>query len=46
MPSNRREVLVASASDQALAAWLGRLQDGPSAGPAGRCARRIRPSGG
>jgi Pyridoxamine 5'-phosphate oxidase len=27
MPSSRREELLASAGDQALAAWLGRLQD-------------------
>src|SRR5438045_9242534 len=27
MPSSRREGLAASAGDQALAAWLGRLQD-------------------
>jgi hypothetical protein len=40
MRSNRREELVASAGDQALAAWLGRLQDGSfsRAGPALRTA--------
>ena len=40
MRSNRREELVASAGDQALAAWLGRLQDGSfsRAGPTLRTA--------
>ena len=46
MRSNRREELVASAGDQALAAWLGRLQDG-SFSRAGRALRgRTRRSGG
>ena len=42
MRSNRREELVASAGDQAPAAWLGRLQDG-SFSRAGRAVRRAYP---
>jgi hypothetical protein len=42
MRSNRREELVASAGDQALAAWLGRLQDG-SFNRAGRAVRTAYP---
>ena len=42
MRSNRREKLVASAADVALAAWLGRLQDG-SFSRAGRALRTACP---
>ena len=42
MRSNRREELVASAGDHALAAWLGRLQDG-SFSRAGRALRTAYP---
>jgi hypothetical protein len=42
MRSNRREELVASVGDQALAAWLGRLQDG-SFSRAGRAVRTAYP---
>jgi Pyridoxamine 5'-phosphate oxidase len=42
MRSNRRERLVASAADQAMAAWLGRLQD-VSFSRAGRALRTAYP---
>jgi hypothetical protein len=42
MRSNRREELVASVGDQAVAAWLGRLQDG-SFSRAGRALRTAYP---